>query len=161
MKFTFFVLFFFLFLFNFFGQTIDSKKSSKNNIYLDTSSSIFFSQISINYEHILYDGKKVSWYGRLGVGKTKLLFDDTKKNKNGTKNKNDSNTDFLCGVTLLTGKSNNHFELDLGTYIGQYNGSSIIPIIDLGYRYQKPIKGINFKLKIGSLGIGIGLGYNF
>lgn len=140
------------------GQTTELKEYSKNNVYLDASSLVFFSQISINYERILYNGKNISWYGRLGAGKTILFIDKNRKTNN---NKNNHNDDLLIGLTLLTGKYNSHFELDLGTYIGNYNDYSTYPIVDVGYRYQKQTEGINFKITVGSLGFGFGLGYNF
>lgn len=151
-KLTTFILFYFFFIFNTIGQTNDLDRRSKNSSYIDMSSLVLFSQISINYERIIYDREKFAWYGRFGLGKTILLFDESK---------NGSSDDFLLGLTMLTGKANNHFELDLGTYIGNYNGSNVYPIIDIGYRYQKRKSGINFKAKVGTLGLGIGLGYNF
>jgi hypothetical protein len=36
-----------------------------------------------------------------------------------------------------------------------------LPILDLGYRYQKQDGGFLFKAKVGILGIGFGLGYAF
>ncbi len=153
LKFTMPILFCFLIPSYLVGQTITSDTSSKNNIYIDMSSFLLFSQISANYERIIYDTKKVSWYGRLGFGKTALLFDDNYDNRN--------NNDVLFGITMLTGKSNSHFELDLGSYIGQFNDIGYYPIVDVGYRYQKRVEGVNFKVKVGSLGVGLGLGYNF
>ena len=64
------------------GQTTELKEYSKNNVYLDASSLVFFSQISINYERILYNGKNISWYGRLGAGKTILFIDKNRKTNN-------------------------------------------------------------------------------
>jgi hypothetical protein len=36
-----------------------------------------------------------------------------------------------------------------------------LPLIDVGYRYQKPDRGFIFKAKIGILGVGFGVGYAF
>jgi hypothetical protein len=36
-----------------------------------------------------------------------------------------------------------------------------LPLIDVGYRYQKPDRGLIFKAKIGILGVGFGVGYAF
>jgi len=72
----------------------------------------------------------------------------------------------LAGLTMLTGQSNHHFELGGGLFIGKiakkadpyYFG---IPLIDFGYRYQKPDGGFLFRAKGGILGYGLSFGYSF
>jgi hypothetical protein len=71
----------------------------------------------------------------------------------------------------FTGKGNNHFESRLGLVItaekvGQYffgsngkNGPGFVPVISLGYRYQKPGSRNFFRIGINTAGIGIGFGF--
>ena len=67
---------------------------------------------------------------------------------------------------MLAGRKNDHFELSGGVFYGYDNYYEppemvIYPLFDLGYRFQKPAKSFLFRAKIGTLGIGIGLGYAF
>jgi hypothetical protein len=71
----------------------------------------------------------------------------------------------------FTGKSNHHFESRLGLVItaekvGQYffgsngkHGPGFVPVISLGYRYQKPGSLNFFRIGINTAGIGIGFGF--
>jgi hypothetical protein len=70
----------------------------------------------------------------------------------------------LAAITMLTGKNNKHFELNGGVFVviaSRDFNMFYFPILDLGYRYQKPEGGFLFKAKVGISGIGIGLGYAF
>jgi hypothetical protein len=132
------------------AQSSEQNEMSKNSIYFDTGI-IPGVHAFVNYERSLYQGKKVSWYGRMGFGFGGILM---------------VNAGFggLGGVTMLTGKKNSHFELNTGVFSGkEIDGSNSVtlPLLDVGYRYQKPDGGFVFKAKIGILGIGIGLGYAF
>ena len=73
----------------------------------------------------------------------------------------------LGAVTMLTGKKNNHFELNTGIFLGSnkligalyYDSTNneyyrevhyeafIFPFFDWGYRYQKPSGGFIFRAK--------------
>jgi hypothetical protein len=132
------------------AQSLEKNKMSKNSIYFDTGI-IPGIHAFVNYERSLYQGKKVSWYGRMGFGFGGILL---------------ANSGFggLGGVTMLTGKKNSHFELNTGIFSGKdidYSNSFAYPLLDVGYRYQKPDGGFIFKAKLGILGVGIGLGYAF
>ena len=54
-------------------------------------------------------------------------------------------------------------EFNLGIFSGKDNNDPfILPLLDVGYRYQKPEGGLIFKVKAGILGIfSVGLGYAF
>lgn len=136
------------------AQTTDTNELSKNSVYLDTGLG-YGGQVSINYERQIYSGKKLTWFGRLGAGAAyKFTSDDNVSLGPGG----------LAAITMLTGKRNNHFELNAGTFIvsdSDENNSGVYPLLDVGYRYQKPGGGFVFKAKIGILGIGIGFGYAF
>ena len=83
----------------------------------------------------------------------------------------------ILGLTMLSGKGNNHFEAHVGTYLGSFenkqtegpffnlcrdkSGSRVIPLIDLGYRYQKPGSGFIFRARVGTYGAGVGFGAAF
>lgn len=109
-------------------------------------------QASINLEKRISSGEKVTWYGRVGGGVAGIMMSET------------GGPGMLVAVTMLTGKENNHFEINGGAFFGkstEKDNMYFLPLIDFGYRYQKPEGGFIFKAKAGFLGIGIGLGYAF
>lgn len=123
---------------------------SKTVVYADAGGH-FGAQVSANVEFKMADGQKVTWYGRGGAGFAGVIMTT-------------GGPGVLGGVTMLTGKQNNHFELNAGAFVGQdleLDQMFAFPLVDLGYRYQKPEGGFVFKAKLGILGIGIGLGYAF
>ena len=61
-------------------------------------------------------------------------------------------------ITMITGSGNHHFDSSTGLL---YRDQSILPFLDLGYRYQKLDGGIILKGKIGLFGLGLGIGYSF
>tara|TARA_Y100000766_G_C18598344_1_gene455370 strand:- start:40 stop:546 length:507 start_codon:yes stop_codon:yes gene_type:complete len=148
----------------------------KNNVYAEAHVGII-SQVVMNYERQIYSGEKVSWYGRLGggygVNYSDGLFDD-KLGWGG-----------LAAISLLTGKKNNHFELNVGAFLGfdkltdadLWDESPdaipnqvvteltfekfISPILNIGYRYQKPDGGFIFRANAGIISLGLSIGYAF
>ncbi len=136
---------------------------SKNSIYVDYSLAAF-SQLSINYERKLGSIKNITWYGRVGAGYGYIFLAE-------------SGYGGLGGLTMLTGKKNHHFEGNLGVFVGHTDNFSelrrsfvaspsqgktfLMPLIDVGYRYQKPGSGLVFKAKVANIGLGIGVGYAF
>jgi hypothetical protein len=121
--------------------------SGNNNLYLEGSLVIQ----SINYETKLYRSNLFQLNARLGFGYFNLF--DEYESLGG-----------LAGLTFLLGRNNNHFETSLGVFVGSYfdaNGLEGYPIITIGYKYQKPEGGFIFRSNIGTLGIGVGLGYAF
>jgi hypothetical protein len=132
------------------AQMTEQIKLSKVNLYADAGLHLA-AQASINLEGQFYSGKKTTWYGRVGVGTAGVIFGS-------------SGPGGLGALTILTGKGNNHFEVNGGAFIGNdsyYSDSFVFPLLDLGYRYQKPAGGFIFRAKAGFLGIGLGLGYAF
>ncbi len=70
------------------------------------------------------------------------------------------------GLSMLTGKNNHHFEMGAGAFIGLWEigyGATLgaFPLINLGYRFQKPEGGLIWKVKAGTTGIGAGVGWAF
>jgi len=104
-----------------------------------------------NMELRIHSGEMLTWYGRAGFGFGGILLTTT-------------GPGMLGAITMLTGKGNNHFEINGGAFFGYdnyYEDSFVLPHLDLGYRFQKPNGGFIFKAKAGILGLGIGLGYAF
>ena len=132
------------------AQSSEKNILSKNSIYFDTGL-IPGIHAFVNYERSIYQGEKVSWFGRAGLGFGGLLMVG-------------GGFGGLGAVTMLTGKKNSHFELNAGIFSGKDiddSNSFAFPLLDVGYRYQKPNGGFIFKAKLGILGVGIGLGYAF
>ena len=149
-----------------FGQNEPDTKIdlTKNNIYAEAHVGII-SQLVMNYERQIYSGKKVSWYGRVGAGYGLFVHDAFYI---------DDGWGGLGTITMLTGKYNNHFEMNAGAFIGNkgegiiindggYKVSSafISPILNFGYRYQKPDGGFIFRVNAGIISLGLSFGYAF
>ncbi len=156
-----------------FGQNEPNTKIDlpKKNIYGELHVGLF-SEASLNYERSIYSGEKISWYGRLGGG---------------WGGKVEWGGDFgwggLGAITMLTGKKNNHFELNAGGFLGidkttGYNRTGtgpsnyiyekevgyypfVFPIFNVGYRYQKPDGGFIFRANAGIISLGLSFGYAF
>ena len=140
-----------------FGQNETKIKidSVKNNIYAEFHPGVF-TKLAINYERQIYSGEKVCWYGRLGGGiGGRLLAVLERENKAGWGG--------LGAITMLTGKKNNHFELNSGAFIAvdEYGDKFIFPIFNTGYRFQKPEGGFVFRANAGIYSFGISFGYAF
>ncbi len=140
-----------------FGQNEPNTKIdlTKNNFYGEAHLGVI-SQLVMNYERHIYSGQKVSWYGRVGFGHGLFL-------------QNSSSIDYgwggLGAITMLTGKCNNHFELNAGFFLGRVkylvNPLFISPIFNVGYRYQKPDGGFIFRANAGIISLGLSFGYAF
>ena len=157
-----------------FGQNEPNTKIDlpKNNIYAEAHFGLFIQGV-MNYEKQIYSGEKISLYGRLGGGYGGILV---------------WMGDFGWGgsgaITMLTGKKNNHFELNAGCFLGFQKVSRkifvgrdasynmiiehevsyypfVVPIFNVGYRYQKPDGGFIFRANAGILSLGLSFGYAF
>ena len=160
-----------------FGQNEPNTKIdlSKNNVYAETKFGLF-SQLLLNYERKIYFGKKVIWYGRLAGGYG-YAFGIVGQDQHGWVGSG--------SLTMLTGKNNKHFELNSGAFLGfrkltdadLYDESPnaipnqvvteptykkyILPILNVGYRYQKPEGGFIFRANAGLISLGLSFGYAF
>lgn len=112
---------------------------------------------TLNYERVLKVNESSSFQlrGRTGVLWGGIFF--TEK-------------DFLgipLNVTALWGEGKGHFELTGGLALGIWRENAspknpgVFPLIDAGYRYEPPGGGFVFRIKIGTGGLGIGLGLAF
>ena len=117
-----------------FGQNEPNTKIDlpKKNIYAEAHLGII-TQIAINYEKQLKLGKKVSWYGRVGAGYGGNILFTGAEGWGG-----------LGAITMLTGKKNNHFELNAGGFFTEEGIDLPVLILNFGYRFQKPEGGFIF-----------------
>ena len=139
-----------------FGQNEPNTKIDwpKKNIYVEAHIGLF-SEASLNYERSIYSGDKISWYGRLGGGYGAWVEWGGNIGWGG-----------LGAITMLTGKKNNHFELNAGGFLGieaytDMEEAFIFPIFNVGYRYQKPEGGFIFRANAGIISLGLSFGYAF
>ena len=107
----------------------------------------------------------MSWYGRIGGGYGASLADGF-----------DGSYGFggLCAITMITGKKNKHFEFNAGAFLGYEPTLQsaivrrdityepfLLPILNIGYRYQKTGSGFVFRANVGFPSIGFSFGYAF
>ena len=139
---------------------------TKNSFYIETHVGLC-SQLVLNYEKHISSVGKVNWYGRVGGGYGVSLIDGLFDSSEGWGG--------LGAITMLTGKKNSHFELNVGAFFSQKgevslgfamgdsttDGVFIFPIFNIGYRYQKPSEGFIFRANIGAISAGLSVGYAF
>lgn len=137
------------------AQYSRTKQSSRVTVYGDFSFFYAAGQASINIEglilhkHKTYKNKTLL-YGRIGYG-TAIVMELG------------DGPGIIGGLTFLKGNRNNHFEINAAGFLAKPGSFeiSVLPILDFGYRYQKPSGGFLFRAKAGIWGAGIGLGYAF
>tara|TARA_B100000700_G_C14707909_1_gene697685 strand:+ start:132 stop:587 length:456 start_codon:yes stop_codon:yes gene_type:complete len=136
-----------------FGQD----KIGKLNIYIDGGTFVVLNSVFMNIEthlassksdklHLYFRGS----YGDVGV----VLF----TGGSGTSSSDQENSTLVGALTLLTGKGSHHFDSSMGVFL---RDDSVLPFLDLGYRFQELDGGIIIRGKIGLLGLGMGIGYAF
>jgi len=138
------------------AQIKSAPDMSEFNLYLELGTNIIVSSASINVEkHFNTSASgKVHWYGRAGIGGAAVFYGP-------------AGLGGLGGVTMLTGRKKHHLELSGGVFLGTDRGAGMgdglfaLPLFDVGYRFQKPDKSFIFRVKAGTLGAGLGLGYAF
>ena len=133
------------------AQINEDSGMSKLNLYLELGVGPV-SSVSVNLEAHLTSSTsgKIHWYGRAGIGGSAIFFGS-------------QGLGGLGALTMLTGNDKHHLEVSGGVFFGNdnYDGGFALPLLDLGYRFQKPGKGFVFRAKAGILGVGIGLGHAF
>ncbi len=152
---------------NLLGQFSEPPKRSNVGIYLHGGVGLINS-ISANVEFKLArtPSNRFHVLGRVGVAGVSVvpLFCGDNINAKGV----------VAGLTFLTGRKNSHLEINTGMFINssdkQRNKSffcngeldSMVPIFEVGYRYQKPEGGLILRVTAGSLGlVGISIGSSF
>jgi len=134
-----------------FGQD----KIGKLNIYVDGGTFLIINSVFINVETHLTSSKsnQLHLYFRGSYGDVTLFSGGS-----GTSSFHRNPQTVVSALTILTGKGSHHFDSSLGVFL---RDDSILPFLDLGYRFQELDGGIIFRGKIGFLGLGVGLGYSF
>lgn len=138
------------------AQTKNVSEMSEYNLYIETGTNIVVSSASINIEKHFNTSasEKIHWYGRVGIGGAAVFYGP-------------AGFGGLGGITMLTGRKKHHFELSGGIFLGTDEGTGMgdglfaLPLLDVGYRFQKPEKSFIFRVKVGTLGFGLGLGHAF
>ena len=130
-----------------------TRSSSAISFYVGTL--FYATPISVTYDH-LWQREKV----HLGIstGMVSTFLDGFQYNALGF---------YLAGV-ILTGKDSHHFEGRVGAsyhpiYLYPEAGAKnedlpFIPVITVGYRFQKPGDDLYYRLSFGTGGIGMGIG---
>jgi hypothetical protein len=130
---------------------------SKLNVYIDLSTLVsinaFAYSATVNLERHLVSSRsgKTHLYARAGYGSAGALAlaPGAALGSEGEGG--------LGALTLLTGSNKHHFELVCGAFMGTNehfstsNDSFVLPVVDVGYRYQKPGRSFIFRSKVGSL----------
>ncbi len=142
-----------------YGQDTIRIKNTKNSIQVEGATLLYVGMYSLNYERTIFRTTSLKVNANAGFGGwywTTISQSYTGKYS------------FPFSFNFLIGSGNNYFETDLGTrYTAVREGSAknkppFFPIINLGYRYERPDgKGLIFRSFIGLTGIGIGLGKAF
>ncbi len=124
---------------------------------LDISCVLFGIGSSANFEGLLFrnqTGTK-TFYARMGVGY--YMIGDVGGGLT-------EGIQIPISLVYLSGKKNHHFEADLGirTIFPKENYHLLgYPILNIGYRYQRPGHGVLFKTLVGTDGLTLGVGYAF
>ena len=107
-----------------------------------------FLSLDLNYEHKLFTYEKGYLFGRVGAG---YWADWAILGAN-----------FKFHLSYISGKKNSHLEFDVGArYKGEFVYSSfikpggfsngdILPIVNIGYRFQKPGRPFVFRVGVGT-----------
>lgn len=147
----------------------------KNAIYLDGG--IFYipfvglASVDLSYERFLFQNRArtLSLRARTGLAVVSTFsgFDETEKN---------NYYSVPLGISFLAGKNKDFFEISAGMMPGlnqvreegedifedtESNRFFIYPLFEIGYRRENPDKKGIFRIKAGTLGVGISVGRRF
>ena len=141
------------------SQDTMNVRRAKNSFHVDGATLLYVGMYSANYERTIFQTTMLKVNANAGIGG--WYWTTISQSYKG-------NYSFPFSLNILLGSGNNYFETDLGArYTAVREGSSnnkppFFPIINLGYRYQRPDgKGLIFRSFIGLTGIGIGVGKAF
>ncbi|MDW3197131.1 MAG: hypothetical protein R8G66_32435 [Cytophagales bacterium] len=137
---------------------------SKHRVSAELGSYLFVNSLTLNYEPTLFesDAQNFRINGRMGLGLGFVLGFDGNHGISGV----------LGGVTLDFGKRNNHFLLSTGMILSdnfneiddisvQFDRLGTAPLMEMGWRFEKPTGGVTYKIAGGTLGLSVGIGYAF
>jgi len=134
-----------------FGQD----KIGKLNMYVDGGTFLVINSVFINVERHLTSSKsnKLHLYFRGSYGDVTLFSGGS-----GTSSFQRNTQTLVSSLTILTGKGSHHFDSSTGVFL---RDDTVLPFLELGYRFQELDGGIILRGKIGLLGLGLGIGYSF
>jgi|SRR5690554_948099 len=150
------------------AQTESSSGMPELNLHVEGSTWLAINAVSVNIEGKFYSAptEKFHLYGRGGLAYVNVNYLNILESY--------SSVGAILALAILTGVGDHHFEAVGGAFLGNFKSQHLfvstaddnlgfkgLPVIDLGYRYQKPGPGIFFRAKVGILGLGVGFGYGF
>ena len=131
----------------------------KNAIFIELESIVMIGDVAINYERNLIARNNNSFLLNLRSGFGRYY--------GATLGGTEKGLGFKMSLNLLKGNEKNYFETNFGLGLGYVNycemnfgcpDRRVWPIVNIGYRYQSDII---FRCSVGTLGIGISLGFPF
>jgi hypothetical protein len=141
-----------------YSQDTYTVESPKNSIHADAATLIYIGMYSVDYERTIILSNHYKLIFDAGFGGWYFT----------TISQENSGYSIPISINGLIGSRNNYFEIDLGaryTFFSDESDKNIspyFPVINFGYRYQRPDgKGLIFRSFIGLSGIGIGIGKAF
>lgn len=141
------------------SQVSDSPEFSKFTIHTEINSLVLYHSFTINLEGHIANRKweNVNLYIMAGFNYS---------NFSGSENNEKSSKGGQVALTILTGKGEHHMEANVGIHTvtsssGYFQLTVPFPLFNVGYRYQAPKGGMIFRAKIGTQGVGIGVGVAF
>ena len=146
------------------AQSQESTERVKHRIYTEIGTYIFLNTITLNYEPTIYESSSNTFRlnGRMGLGLGWVLGFDGDHGVSGA----------MGGLTMDFGRKNSHFLLSSGMIVAtnfteidelstSFDRLGAFPLLELGWRYEKPQGGWTYKVAGGTLGLSFGLGYSF
>ena len=134
-------------------QAQTSPEWQANGLSLHVGTNLFVIPIVASYERYFHK-EKVHW--GLGTGVTYAPA---------TSSGYPPNLGGQLTVSLWTGQGNHHFEAKAGIVAGRFQGdffyTNALPVLTVGYRFQKPGEPFFFRADLGVGGIGLGVGTTF
>jgi hypothetical protein len=114
-----------------------------------------FTPINISYDYLLHKSRIHIGYT---TGLTTTLYEGAAYGTLGVH----------LTMTIMTGIGKNHFETKLGGVVNPIKlwsdgyddyAFKFVPVISLGYRFQKPENKIFYRVGLSTGGIGLGIGF--
>jgi hypothetical protein len=140
------------------GQEAAGWPTSSSSVSLNVGTLLIVTPIGVTYDHLWH--MKKTHLG-LSTGVLTSFYDGS----------NSMVLGFYAAFVFLAGTRDHHFEWRLGgsyhpIYLYPDAGSSFeeipfMPVIVLGYRYQRPQGKTFFRASAGTGGIGLGIGFVF
>lgn len=141
------------------SQVFEEKKTYKNTAYVELGTWTIASVLTLNYERELFRNASDAFQlnARIGLG-TGFSYGSDYYALRGV----------LAGANMIFGKGKNRFLMSGGRIIAKesmgYGGEarSLNPLlIEMGWRYENPIKRFMAKVTGSTMGLSIGIGKTF